>query len=71
MAKQAEKAKQTKAIKAVEPKVNPLDKGVTYEDFLKAIPKNSTVENYCKDMLEPNELQWVLSEIELFKNIKN
>jgi len=48
--------------------VNPFDEGVTYEDFLKAIPKDKTVAEYCNKQLEAEQLEWLLVELEHFKN---
>lgn len=48
--------------------VNPFEVGVTYEDFLAAIPKGKTVEEYCNKKIEADELNWLLTELEHFKN---
>lgn len=48
--------------------VNPFDEGVTYEDFLKAIPKDKTVAEYCNKQLTAEELAWLEIELEHFKN---
>lgn len=50
--------------------INPFDAGVTYEDFLKSIPKGKTVEEYCDKKIEANQLEWLLVELEHFKNNK-
>lgn len=48
--------------------VNPFDTGVTYADFLAAVPKGKTVEEYCNKNLEADQLAWLLVELEHFKN---
>lgn len=48
--------------------VNPFESGVTYADFLAAVPKGKTVEEYCNKQLEAEQLQWLLVELEHFKN---
>jgi len=50
--------------------VNPFEKGVTYEEFLNAIPKGETVEKYCNKNLTKDEVEWLLIELEHFKNNK-
>ncbi|MFZ2432480.1 MAG: hypothetical protein WAW57_15180 [Lutibacter sp.] len=50
--------------------VNPFEKGVTYTDFLNAIPKGETVEKYCNKNLTKAEVEWLLIELEHFKNNK-
>lgn len=48
--------------------VNPFDTGVTYADFLASVPKGKTVEEYCGKNLEADQLEWLLIELEYFKN---
>lgn len=48
--------------------VNPFDSGVTYADFLAAVPKGKTVEEYCNKQIEAEQLEWLLVELEIFKN---
>jgi len=48
--------------------VNPFDTGVNYADFLAAVPKGKTLEEYCNKNLEAEELAWLLVELEHFKN---
>lgn len=50
--------------------LNPFENGVTYEEFLKAIPKGKTVEEYCKGKIEGDDLNWLVEEIEIYKKIK-
>jgi hypothetical protein len=50
--------------------VNPFEKGITYEDFLNAIPKGETVVKYCNKNLTKDEVEWLLIELEHFKNNK-
>lgn len=48
--------------------LNPFNKGVTYDEFLKAIPKGKSVEEYCKGKLNKNQIDWLVIEINNFKN---
>jgi hypothetical protein len=48
--------------------VNPFDEGVTYEDFLKSVPKVKTIEEHCNKKLTKEELDWLLIELEHLKN---
>jgi len=48
--------------------LNPFDNGVTYDAFLKSIPKGFTVDEYCKGKLKDNELQWLKVELNNYKN---
>jgi hypothetical protein len=36
--------------------VNPFSEGVNYKDFLGAIPKGVTVEDYCKEKLTKDQI---------------
>lgn len=48
--------------------VNPFESGVSYETFLNAIPKTSTVEKYCEKHLEKDQIEWLLNDLKHFKN---
>lgn len=48
-------------------KVNPFDRGVTYEAFLKAIPKGMKVETYLKDICTKEQISFILTELKLIK----
>lgn len=48
--------------------VNPFDSGVTYADFLASVPKSKTIEEYCNKQIEAEQLEWLLVELENFKN---
>jgi len=48
--------------------VNPLKEGITYEEFLKAIPKETDVADYLKGNLEQEEIDWILEELVNYKN---
>jgi hypothetical protein len=47
--------------------VNPFEKGVTYEDFKKALGKK-TVAEYCKGKLEKDQIDWLEQELSILKN---
>ena len=49
--------------------VNPYAKGVSYEDFVKALG-NKTVSEYCKGKLSKSEIEWISKEIEIYKENK-
>ena len=41
---------------------------VNYEEFLKAIPKDVTVENYCKGHLTKEEIDFVVEDLQHYKH---
>lgn len=43
--------------------VNPFTKGVSYDDFLAAIPERVTVEEYCENDLTQDELDYLKREL--------
>jgi hypothetical protein len=47
--------------------INPFDKGVSYETFLKAIPKTKTIAEYCKGKLEKEQIEFLENEIKSIK----
>ena len=50
--------------------VNPFNEGVTYSDFLAAIPEGVTVQEYCAGKLSEEEVAWLEIELEHFNNNK-
>lgn len=63
---------QEKEVKEVKVKIdhtNPFNAGVTYESFLKAIGKKS-IKEALKDTCTPEQIAWLETEIESFKNNK-
>lgn len=48
--------------------VNPFSEGVNYKDFLGAIPKGVTVENYCKEKLTKDQINWLVEDIKYYTN---
>jgi len=73
-----EKAKEAEAAKAKEnekPKadadgfLNPMQKGVTYDDFIEAMGKKS-VEDYCKGKLDEPTIKWIANEVAAHKKNK-
>ena len=50
--------------------VNPFDKGVTYPEFLKALPKGKTASEYLKGVCSEEQLQWLETELKTFKEKK-
>lgn len=46
--------------------VNPFEAGVNYTQFLAAIPEGVTVEDYCKDKLTPEQIQWLTEDLKHF-----
>ena len=49
--------------------INPFEKGVTYNDFLKAVGKK-TVAEYCKGKLTSEEINWLTIELVNYKQNK-
>ena len=47
--------------------VNPFEAGVTYADFLKALPKGKTASEYLKGVCDESQLAWLETELELYK----
>jgi len=48
--------------------VNPFDKGVTYADFLKSLPKGKTATEHLKDKCTTEQLEWLETELKQYKN---
>ena len=48
--------------------VNPFDRGVTYEDFLKSLPKGKTATQHLKGKCSADQLEWLELELTQFKN---
>lgn len=46
--------------------LNPFDKGVSYEEFQKAMGKNSVAE-YCKGKLTKDQIEWLEKELSIIK----
>jgi len=67
----AQKGIETKALKAAEKAsskfLNPFNEGVTYADFVNAIPEDQTVAEYCSGELTKDEINWISEEVEHFK----
>ncbi len=49
--------------------VNPFKPGTSYADFVTAMG-NKTVSEYCQDNLTTEQINWLETEIEHFKNKK-
>lgn len=59
---------ETKEIKKF---INPLDIGVTYEEFLKSVPNGTDLKTHLKGHLNEEDVNWILNEIENYKlNLK-
>jgi len=56
-------AKQQKKTKFL----NPFSKGVTYEQFIKSIPKGKTVKEHLKGKCSQEQIDWIDTEINKFK----
>jgi len=54
--------------KAKEEFVNPFEVGVSYADFLAALPDGVTASEYLKGKCTDEQLQWLESELEHYKN---
>lgn len=52
--------------------INPFEQGVTYEQFLNAIPDGVSIKDYLKDSeLTEEDISWIEEEINHFKKITN
>lgn len=60
-------AKQTKEEVTVSEFVNPYKDGVSYAEFLKAIPSGVSVEDYCKDYLTQEQIDWLVEDLKHLK----
>ncbi len=49
--------------------LNPFTKGVTYEQFLKSLPKDKSVKDHLKGKCTKEQIEWL--EIELINYKKN
>jgi len=47
--------------------VNPFEAGVTYKDFLAAVPEKTSVEDYCKGNLTDEQIAWLIEDLKHFK----
>ena len=47
--------------------LNPFDKGVSYEAFLKTIPSGVNIEKHCEKHLTKDQVDWLKKEIEILK----
>tara|TARA_R110000772_G_C13310212_1_gene439972 strand:- start:16918 stop:17103 length:186 start_codon:yes stop_codon:yes gene_type:complete len=57
--------------KKTQPKfVNPFNEGVTYKEFLEAIPKGKSIKDYVKGKLKEDQIKWLETEIEYYKQKK-
>lgn len=50
--------------------LNPFTKGVTYERFLKSIPKGKTVKEHLKGKCTVEQINWIVEEINNLKTTK-
>ena len=48
--------------------LNPFQSGVSYEQFLAAIPTGVTVEDYCKGELTQEQIDWLTTDLNIYKN---
>lgn len=48
--------------------LNPFKEGVTYEQFLKTLPKNKSVKEHLKGKCTDEQIEWLELELNKFKN---
>ncbi len=48
--------------------LNPFTKGVTYEQFLKSVPKGKKVREHLKGHCTKEQIDWLETELNKFKN---
>lgn len=46
--------------------INPFAEGVDYEQFYAAIPEGVTIEDYCKEHLTHDQIQWLVEDLKHF-----
>lgn len=52
--------------------VNPFEKGVNYEEFLKAVnDSKKTVSEYCKSNLDSEQIEILENDLKYYKQNKN
>lgn len=59
-----------KAVAKVDAVVNPFDSGVTYAQFVKALPEGMKPSEYLKDVCSEEQLNWLEIELKHFKEKK-
>lgn len=47
--------------------VNPFDKGVSYADFLKALPEGVEPSEYLKGLCSDEQIEWLKIELKHYK----
>tara|TARA_R110000868_G_scaffold98448_2_gene270953 strand:- start:554 stop:742 length:189 start_codon:yes stop_codon:yes gene_type:complete len=50
--------------------LNPFNEGVTYKDFLKALPEGTTPAEYLKGVCSHEQIEWINTELKHLKNKK-
>jgi hypothetical protein len=63
-------ARKAKSKQVVEIVLNPFDSGVSYDYFLKTLPKGKTATEYLKHFCSEEQLKWLEIELKHFKNKK-
>lgn len=53
--------------KLKKPFVNPFDRGVTYEQFLKSLPKGKSISDHLKGKCTQEQIEWLKTELKQFK----
>ena len=48
--------------------LNPFSPGVTYEAYLKELPKDTEVKNHLKGKVSDEQLNWLLNDLQNLKN---
>jgi len=51
--------------------LNPFSEGVSYEKFLKSVPKNKSVKDHLKGKCTPEQIEWLELELKNYNNNKN
>jgi hypothetical protein len=47
--------------------INPFDRGVTYEQFLKSLPKGKSITEHLKGKCSHEQIEWLKTELKHFK----
>lgn len=47
--------------------LNPFSEGVTYDAYLKSLPKDTTVQDHLKGKISDEQLKWLINDLQNLK----
>ena len=50
--------------------LNPFERGVTYEQFLKSLPRGKSISEHLKGKCSQEQIDWLKTELKQFKTKK-